>query len=232
MQQRYYDSIAGKFLSVDPVTTDANTGSAFGRYHYAENNPYAFIDPTGMTSELPEHVKRLSAASDKFSGIGGSVSSTTGSSMGSASSSSGGPGLRVSLANVSNFAAGVGDTLTFGATAQVRDWLDIGSVDSSSTAYGAGQATGVGVGVTTGGAGLRAVAGPLKQWVRIGPSYSKAAGTHVEMSIRWGASPAAGGKYLQQIPSKTMRDFNQWLRAQRLPVGGWRAADPGHFHLW
>lgn len=26
MQQRYYDPIAGRFLSVDPVVTDANTG--------------------------------------------------------------------------------------------------------------------------------------------------------------------------------------------------------------
>jgi RHS repeat-associated protein len=50
MQQRYYDPIAGRFLSVDPVVTDANTGSSFGRYHYAENNPFRFTDPTGMES--------------------------------------------------------------------------------------------------------------------------------------------------------------------------------------
>ena len=47
MQQRYYDPIAGRFLSTDPVTTDANTGGAFGRYHYAEGNPYRYTDPTG-----------------------------------------------------------------------------------------------------------------------------------------------------------------------------------------
>jgi RHS repeat-associated protein len=33
MQQRYYDPIAGRFLSVDPVVTDAETGKLFGRYH-------------------------------------------------------------------------------------------------------------------------------------------------------------------------------------------------------
>jgi RHS repeat-associated protein len=47
MQQRYYDPIAGRFLSVDPVTTNAKDGSFFGRYHYANNNPFKFKDPDG-----------------------------------------------------------------------------------------------------------------------------------------------------------------------------------------
>jgi len=50
MQQRYYDPIAGRFLSVDPVVTDANTGKMFGRYTYVENNPCAKIDPDGRES--------------------------------------------------------------------------------------------------------------------------------------------------------------------------------------
>jgi RHS repeat-associated protein len=47
MQQRYYDPVAGRFLSIDPVTTDANTGGSFNRYSYAGNNPYKYIDPDG-----------------------------------------------------------------------------------------------------------------------------------------------------------------------------------------
>lgn len=47
MQQRYYDPIAGMFLSVDPVTTDTMTGSSFNRYEYAGNNPYKYVDPDG-----------------------------------------------------------------------------------------------------------------------------------------------------------------------------------------
>jgi hypothetical protein len=47
MQQRYYDPIAGRFLSVDPVTTDAKTGGHFNRYVYANDNPYGFVDPDG-----------------------------------------------------------------------------------------------------------------------------------------------------------------------------------------
>jgi RHS repeat-associated protein len=52
MQQRYYDPIAGRFLSTDPVLTDANTGSSFNRYVYANNSPYRYIDPDGRD---PEH---------------------------------------------------------------------------------------------------------------------------------------------------------------------------------
>ena len=52
MQQRYYDPIAGRFLSVDPVTTNAKDGSFFGRYHYANNNPYKFVDPDGRAGAL------------------------------------------------------------------------------------------------------------------------------------------------------------------------------------
>jgi RHS repeat-associated protein len=47
MQQRYYDPVASRFLSIDPVTTDANTGAMFDRYMYANNNPYRYTDPDG-----------------------------------------------------------------------------------------------------------------------------------------------------------------------------------------
>jgi RHS repeat-associated protein len=52
MQQRYYDSVAGRFLSIDPVTTDANAGSSFNRYAYANNSPYRFTDPDGRQAAL------------------------------------------------------------------------------------------------------------------------------------------------------------------------------------
>ena len=47
MQQRYYDPGIGRFLSVDPVTANGNTGANFNRYWYASNNPYKFKDPDG-----------------------------------------------------------------------------------------------------------------------------------------------------------------------------------------
>ena len=51
MQQRYYDPIAGRFQSVDPVTTDANSGQSFNRYEYANSNPYRYTDPDGRCVE-------------------------------------------------------------------------------------------------------------------------------------------------------------------------------------
>lgn len=47
MQQRYYDSEIGRFLSVDQVEADPDTGGLFNRYMYAADNPYAFFDPDG-----------------------------------------------------------------------------------------------------------------------------------------------------------------------------------------
>jgi RHS repeat-associated protein len=52
MQQRYYDPVAGRFLTVDPVPTDANTGGHFSRYDYVSNNPFKFIDPDGRAKSL------------------------------------------------------------------------------------------------------------------------------------------------------------------------------------
>jgi uncharacterized protein RhaS with RHS repeats len=47
MQARYYDPVAGRFLGVDPVGVDLGSGGNFGRYVYANNNPYLYVDPDG-----------------------------------------------------------------------------------------------------------------------------------------------------------------------------------------
>jgi hypothetical protein len=46
MQQRYYDPVAGRFLSADPV--QASAGAGFNRYAYANDNPYRYTDLNGM----------------------------------------------------------------------------------------------------------------------------------------------------------------------------------------
>ena len=52
MQQRYYDPMIGRFLSVDPVTTDTVMGANFNRFKYAANNPYRFTDPDGRCESI------------------------------------------------------------------------------------------------------------------------------------------------------------------------------------
>ena len=59
MQQRYYDPIVGRFLSVDPVTANSSTGANFNRYWYANNNPYKFIDPDGRLGCTGTHIKSV-----------------------------------------------------------------------------------------------------------------------------------------------------------------------------
>ena len=47
MGVRYYDPVLGRFLSADPVRFQQGNAHSFNRYAYANNNPYAFVDPDG-----------------------------------------------------------------------------------------------------------------------------------------------------------------------------------------
>ncbi|TWX44601.1 RHS repeat-associated core domain-containing protein, partial [Colwellia hornerae] len=48
MQARYYDPVIGRFYSNDPI--GFRDIHSFNRYAYANNNPYKYTDPTGMSS--------------------------------------------------------------------------------------------------------------------------------------------------------------------------------------
>ncbi|WP_082065057.1 RHS repeat-associated core domain-containing protein [Xanthomonas sp. MUS 060] len=52
MQQRYYDPILGRFLSVDAVTAYGGDLRHFNLYDYVFNNPYKFNDRDGRDGEL------------------------------------------------------------------------------------------------------------------------------------------------------------------------------------
>lgn len=54
---RWYDAKQGRFLSIDPVPVSLTSIHSFNRYHYANSNPYRYVDPDG---EAPSDVtKRL-----------------------------------------------------------------------------------------------------------------------------------------------------------------------------
>lgn len=69
--------------------------------------------------------------------------------------------------------------------------------------------------------------GGLKQWLRVGPSFSHALNRTTSYSIRWGASP----RYLHKIKVDQFQMLNYRIRNMKLPGNNWRVNDPGHFHL-
>ena len=74
MQQRYYDPLIGRFLSVDPVTALSDPVGYFGRYHYAANNPYKFTDPDGRAWGLASKVvKTIAKGGDIGATVAGAV---------------------------------------------------------------------------------------------------------------------------------------------------------------
>ncbi len=96
--------------------------------------------------------------------------------------------------DASSFSAGVGDALTFGLTDQIREmngWND--AVEKCSTAYGSGQITGTGLGLSLAGAGIavnapRIAAGitAATEAAELGATYLIAAGvvTAKEAALR------------------------------------------------
>ena len=52
MGARYYDPVAGRFISKDPVGFEENNLHTFNRYAYANNNPYKYVDPDGRMPAL------------------------------------------------------------------------------------------------------------------------------------------------------------------------------------
>lgn len=52
-QARYYDPTIGRFYSNDPI--GFRDVHSFNRYAYANNNPYKYVDPTGMSSTCPSY---------------------------------------------------------------------------------------------------------------------------------------------------------------------------------
>jgi len=67
---RWYDPTIGRFLAMDPAGFNPDNIHSFGRYAYANNNPYAYVDPDGNqpyraateVRSVPEHVQNRTAA--------------------------------------------------------------------------------------------------------------------------------------------------------------------------
>lgn len=84
MQARYYDPLAGRFISPDPLKPWPSLTFKFNRYVYAANNPFTYLDPSGMDDECSAACMAMRRLSDHYSGVssasqGGGVQSMLGS---------------------------------------------------------------------------------------------------------------------------------------------------------
>ncbi|MGY0556524.1 hypothetical protein [Lysobacter sp. A421] len=52
---------SARFVSVDPVKANANTGANFNRYYYVDNNPYKFTDPDGRAKSCANNQCNITA---------------------------------------------------------------------------------------------------------------------------------------------------------------------------
>ncbi len=62
MQARYYDPEIGRSYAVDPVQYTGSNSTKFGKYTYARNNPFRFVDPDGRDDEnvaAPDGLNRV-----------------------------------------------------------------------------------------------------------------------------------------------------------------------------
>ncbi|MBT9495568.1 MAG: RHS repeat-associated core domain-containing protein, partial [Paucibacter sp.] len=122
MQQRYYDPIAGRFLSVDPVVTDANTGKGFGLYTYVDNSPYGRIDPDGrvaVAAFVPAIIDAIATAVASNTGVA-VVGIAGGVALGAAINSSGAQGGEKGPASASAPAAAEGSPSASGAASSAE----------------------------------------------------------------------------------------------------------------
>ncbi|WP_291782247.1 RHS repeat-associated core domain-containing protein [Luteibacter sp.] len=83
MQARYYDPLAGRFISPDPLRPGPSLTFKFNRYVYAANNPLTYLDPSGMDDECSAACMAMRRLSDHYSGVsssnqGGGVQSMLG----------------------------------------------------------------------------------------------------------------------------------------------------------
>jgi RHS repeat-associated protein len=81
MQQRFYDPVAGRFLSIGPVVTDAGTGGGFNRYAYANNSPYKYVDPDGRDSCVAQSGGGQTCTYTVNTTVGGAAAMTVGAGI-------------------------------------------------------------------------------------------------------------------------------------------------------
>lgn len=177
MQQRHYDPVAMRFMSVDPVHVDTGSGGNFNRYWYANNNPYLYVDPDGqfvhvfagaLIGALASGITYI-ATSDNPT-IGGLASSAgTGAVVGAATAAVPGAIAAGSLnfgSRAANIGASVGNAVAAGAAGDAVNQalvvdapVDMGQAMIGGVANAAGLGAGRAIQAPAAAIATRSVAG-------------------------------------------------------------------------
>jgi hypothetical protein len=75
--------------------------------------------------------------------------------------------------------------------------------------------------------GVTRAVGPRRAWIRLDESHSRTLKRDTGLSLMWGSNK----NYRIEIGSPTLRNLNESLRNQRIPVNSPRTVDPGHLHI-
>jgi len=155
LRARYLDPDTGRFTQRDPLGPWGDPLALGNPTTYAANNPWTFNDPLGLCAEtqqsegmswLEKAKYAAHAAFDDYAvGMANWLFNSDGSARGSFDNR---------LDPTANYAAGFGDTVSFGATNMLREGAGLNDfVDENSFAYNSGMASGVAWSMAAGGAG-------------------------------------------------------------------------------
>jgi len=169
MNGRVYDPVLGRFLSADPFVPDPALTQSYNRYSYVRNDPLSFTDPSGFmegvtTTECSSPLAiKVTVGADVVAclqpmvlesllgwGNTGTIEGVVSTASRIQNGAEGGTQSQqrcvrqpqddgFTFNDFVDFSAGLGDALLLGFGDDIRGWLDIGSVDTSSTAYDVGS---------------------------------------------------------------------------------------------
>jgi RHS repeat-associated protein len=217
---RYYNNKLGVWLSADPL---ADKYPGFNPFNYCVNNPLRLVDPVGMEYTEADR-KRDEQVQNSFEALGGfNIDGPEGEKKGGSKKVSELPKFDISdpwLASGQFYSYSSSLTavecwaIETGKNAYTKDdeeRIKSSTFDLILWALPLGE--------------YKAV-GSLKNWLRIGKSYSQV-GLLDTWSIRWGSNL----RYQKEIGSATARWFNSIIHEAQIPINSWRTADRGHLHI-
>ncbi|MDY6975501.1 MAG: RHS repeat-associated core domain-containing protein [Pseudomonadota bacterium] len=181
MQARYYDPVIGRFYSNDPVDALGHLGRGnvvhgFGRYTYANNNPYKYTDPDGefgqfflgaaigFVAEVATQIATTGGVNDWgevglqtgigaiSGGTGGAAGKLVGKAVGALTKPASGMGSGASKVLTEGLSGEVSGGVTNAVNSSLNQLAETGTIDGGQVLEATGKGAGLGL-VAGAGAG-------------------------------------------------------------------------------